>query len=156
MNLKTSELLNENLTFLDVDLNDKESIFKFVSLKFKDTNSISSAEEFIKALNERESLGSTFMGNSIAIPHGKSRCVYESSLSFIKLKQPIMYESNDDSGMIDLIFTFAIPKEKEGNEYLKLLSNLARLLMRQEFINSIRNANSFDEVLCIFRKYDND
>lgn len=151
---KTSELLNEKLVFLDLEITDKQAIFDLVSSKFSYLGITKSEQEFLDALQEREALGSTFMGNGIAIPHGKSECVEESALSVIRIKEPIYYESNNDSGEVDLIFTFAIPKEKEGDEYLRLLSNLARLLMKENFLTNIRKAQNFEQILGAFQEFD--
>ena len=109
---KTSELLNEKLVFLDLEITDKQAIFDLVSSKFSYLGITKSEQEFLDALQEREELGSTFMGNGIAIPHGKSECVEESALSVIRIKEPIYYESNNDSGEVDLIFTFRIQRKR--------------------------------------------
>lgn len=132
---------------IDLNLNVKNKIDlfnKMANILFKH-NKIDNVDEFVKALNERESQGCTGMGNGIAIPHGKSNCVKEPTVLYCKLEDSIEYESLDDEP-IKIIFMIAIPQDS-NDTHLKIISQLARKLMHAEFIDNLINANSGEEIL---------
>ena len=125
----------------------KNDLFRhMVSLLYK-AGKINSEEKFLESLYERESIGSTYMGNCIAIPHGKSEAVVSSGIAFCRCAEGGLYESCNETGVVNLIFMFAIPPQTSGENYLKLLSTLARLLMHEDFIQKIYGAKDYMEVI---------
>ena len=77
-------------------------------------------------LLQRERLGSTGVGNGIAIPHGKLRNLDRIHGIFARLAKPIDFESLDDQP-VDLLFLLLAP-ESAGADHLKALARIARLL----------------------------
>jgi PTS system fructose-specific IIA component len=125
----------------------KDDLFRhMVSLLYR-SGKINSEEKFLESLYEREAIGSTYMGNCIAIPHGKSEAVVSSGIAFCRCAEGGMYESCNEAGMVNLIFMFAIPRQTSGENYIKLLSTLARLLMHDEFIAKLYEAKDYLEVV---------
>lgn len=156
--MRLSDVLNQELILLDEEtegVQDKNDLFNIMADKFKKENIISSKESFVKALLKREGLGSTYMGNGIAIPHGKSEEVKRSSISFCRLNKEIEYESYGEKGSVKMVFMFAIEESKAGTEYLKLLSSLARLLMKNDFIQELDESRDKQDVIEAFEKHGN-
>ena len=89
-------------------------------------------------LLERERLGSTGVGNGIAIPHGKLPELNKMFAIFARLRKPVKYESEDDQP-IDIVFLLLAP-ETDGADHLKALSRVARVLRDGDLVNEIRNS----------------
>ena len=85
-----------------------------------------SAREIFDALIQRERLGSTGIGNGIAIPHGKMAKCNRIIGVFARLDKPIDFESLDGAP-VDLIFLLLAP-EHAGADHLKALARIARIL----------------------------
>jgi PTS system nitrogen regulatory IIA component len=85
---------------------------------------------------QRERLGSTGVGNGIAIPHGKLPGVQRITGVFARLEQPVEFEALDDQP-VDLVFLLLAP-EGAGADHLKALSRIARVLREGETVRKIR------------------
>jgi PTS system nitrogen regulatory IIA component len=89
-------------------------------------------------LLQRERLGSTGVGNGIAIPHGKLPQLTRIHGVFAHLAKPIDFESLDDQP-VDLIFLLLAP-ESAGADHLKALARIARLLREPGLANKLRSS----------------
>ena len=93
------------------------------------------AREIFEALIQRERLGSTGIGNGIAIPHGKLK-VERIFGVFARIEKPIDFESLDGEP-VDLVLLLLAP-EKAGADHLKALARAARLLRSQSTTAKLR------------------
>ncbi len=94
------------------------------------------AREIFDVVLQRERLGSTGVGNGIAIPHGKIAKVKQIFGVFARLERPIDFEAQD-SAPVDLIFLLIAP-ESAGADHLKALSRIARSLRDPAFTAMLR------------------
>ena len=92
----------------------------------------------------REEQSATGLPGGIAIPHCRSPYVDTASIGFARLNPAVDFGAPD--GPADLAFLIAAP-EAGGAEHMKLLSSLARALVRKDFVESLRNATTSDEVV---------
>jgi PTS system nitrogen regulatory IIA component len=92
-----------------------------------------------ETLFERERLGSTGMGQGIAIPHGRIAGLPRIVGVFARLETPIAYEAIDDQP-VDLVFLLLAP-EDAGADHLKALARVSRLLRNQVACEKLRAAN---------------
>lgn len=90
-------------------------------------------------LNERERLGSTGMGQGIAIPHGRFTGIDRIVGMFARLDAPIDYAATDDQP-VDLVFLLLAP-EGAGADHLKALARVSRLLRNQAVCEKLRAAS---------------
>jgi PTS system nitrogen regulatory IIA component len=90
-------------------------------------------------LFERERLGSTGMGQGIAIPHGRIAGLPRIVGLFARLETPIAYDAIDDQP-VDLVFLLLAP-EDAGADHLKALARVSRLLRNQATCERLRAAN---------------
>ncbi len=90
-------------------------------------------------------MSTTGVGNGVAIPHGKSPSVKEPSLVFARSDKGVDFASFDDKPA-KLFFMIAVPEES-SDEHLKVLAQLSRKLMHEDFRNYLLNVNSKEEVL---------
>lgn len=92
-----------------------------------------------ETLFERERLGSTGMGQGIAIPHGRLAGLPRISGLFARLETPVAYEAVDDQP-VDLVFLLLAP-EAAGADHLKALARVSRLLRNQAACEKLRAAS---------------
>ena len=153
-NLKIKDIMHKNTTVIDVEaFKDKDELFRYMAnIAFK-TGYVSNEKEYIDSLYFRESEGYTYMGNRIAIPHGKTRAVKKALILFCKTINPFLYESSGEKGEVDMIFMLAIPDDNEFNVHLKMLSTLAGLLVHDDVIKALRQSKNYDDVINAFDKY---
>ena len=98
-------------------------------------------------LLERERLGTTGLGNGIAIPHGKLPRLKKIICVFARLETPLDFEAIDDQS-VDLIFLLLAP-EGAGADHLKALALLSRLLRDSGTCEKLRGASSADALYAI-------
>lgn len=89
-------------------------------------------------LMEREKLGSTGMGQGIAIPHGRVPGIHKMTGLFAQLDHPIDFDAMDDQP-VDLVFLLLAP-ENAGADHLKALARVSRLLRNQSVCEKLRGA----------------
>ena len=97
-----------------------------------------SARRIYETLAEREKLGSTGMGQGIAIPHGRVAGVEKMTGLFAQLDHPVDFDSMDDQP-VDLVFLLLAP-EGAGADHLKALARVSRLLRNQAVCEKLRAA----------------
>ncbi len=97
-----------------------------------------------EAANAREAQASTGVNGRIAIPHCRTAAVTEPTLAFVRLSHPVDFAGPD--GDAECVFLVAAP-EDDTKAHLQLLSKLARALVREEFLEKLRYANSPEDVV---------
>jgi PTS system nitrogen regulatory IIA component len=102
-------------------------------------------------LVERERLGTTGIGNGIAIPHGKLRGLARLSGIFARLERPIPFEAIDDQP-VDLIFVLLAP-EDAGADHLKALARVSRLLRDRMMCEKLRGTDNADALYALLTDY---
>lgn len=98
-------------------------------------------------LLERERLGTTGVGNGIAIPHGKLPQLEKLVGLFARLEKPIAYESIDEQP-VDLIFLLLAP-EQAGADHLKALARISRLLRDKPTCEKLRGTDKADALYAL-------
>ena len=104
----------------------------------------SDGEMILKALRSRETLGSTGVGQGIALPHARIVGLGHFFGLFARLERPINFDAIDD-GPVDLVFLLLIP-ERAGSEHLAALAAVSRRLRQREVAARLRNANAAAEL----------
>ena len=89
-------------------------------------------------LSEREKLGSTGMGQGIAIPHGRIAGIEKMTGLFAQLEKPVDFDAMDDQP-VDLVFLLLAPVGA-GADHLKALARVSRLLRNQSVCEKLRAA----------------
>lgn len=95
-------------------------------------------------LQSREQLGSTGLGNGIAIPHGKIKGLTGVTAIFARLSQPVDFDSVDDQP-VDLVVMLLAP-EGSGADHLKALSRVARLLRSDGVVDKLRGTKDASRI----------
>lgn len=131
-------LIEKECVIFNIKEKDKKSVIvKMVEL-LKKAKKIKDEDIFLEDVMKREDLSPTAMGYEIAIPHGKSSEVLTAGVCLGRLDTPIIW--NEETGeTAQIIILIAVPKEDDSNLHLKILSNLARKLMHEEFREILLN-----------------
>lgn len=103
--------------------------------------------EIFDTLLQRERLGSTGIGQGIAIPHGKLAKVEKLFGVFARLERPIDFESLDGEP-VDLVFVLIAP-ESAGADHLKALARVARVLRDPATTQKLRSARDVDALYAV-------
>lgn len=111
------------------------------------------APAIFETLLEREKLGSTGVGNGVAIPHAKLPGMDQIVGVFAHLNKPVMFEAVDDQP-VDIVFMLLAP-EGSGADHLKALSRIARVLRNQNMLSSIRNSPDPDAIYSLLTNVEN-
>jgi PTS system nitrogen regulatory IIA component len=105
-------------------------------------------------LMERERLGTTGVGNGIAIPHGKLPNLDRLYGFFARLGQPIDFQAIDERP-VDLIFVLLAP-ESAGADHLKALARISRLLRDQGVCDKLRGTDNAEALFAILTESEED
>jgi nitrogen PTS system EIIA component len=106
-----------------------------------------SDREVLDVLAQRERLGSTGIGNGIAIPHGKLPKLERLFGVFARLDRPIDFEALDGQP-VDLLFLLLAP-EAAGADHLKALARVARLLRDPEVARKLRESRDAEAIYVV-------
>jgi nitrogen PTS system EIIA component len=117
-------LLPVNNILLDLDVANKKRVFEQVGLLFENNHGIGRTVVY-DSLFAREKLGSTGLGQGIAIPHGRIKGIPEAIGAFVRTKAPIPFDSPDGRG-VSVIFVLLVP-EQATDRHLQILSELAQM-----------------------------
>jgi PTS system nitrogen regulatory IIA component len=96
----------------------------------------------LEALTEREQAGSTGIGHGVAVPHARIEGLDRIRGVFLRVEQPVAFESIDDQPA-DLIFALLAPPEA-GTEHLRALARVSRMLRSPDLRAHLRQAKTPD------------
>ncbi len=130
-----SDLIEASAILPALKANSKKQLLQLLSEKAAAITGLPEREVFDTIL-QRERLGSTGVGNGIAIPHGKLPGVKRITGVFARLEAPVDFEALDDQP-VDLVFLLLAP-EGAGADHLKALSRIARMLRDGDTVTKIR------------------
>ena len=119
-----AKLLHPTHVVLDLQASSKKRLFEQAGLLFENHHGIARSLVF-DSLLARERLGSTGLGQGVAIPHGRIRGLKDAAGALFRLAQPVPFESPDGQP-VTLAFVLLVP-EKATEKHLQILSELAQM-----------------------------
>lgn len=126
------------------DIRSKKRALEKLSTLLASASDQTSANIFDKLI-ERERLGSTGLGQGIALPHGRLGQGDDIIAAFIKLPEAIAFDSADGQP-VDLLFALLVPEEK-NNDHLQTLAAIAKFFQDKSNQQLMRDSNSSEEIL---------
>lgn len=136
--MNINQILKPESTFCGLELTSKKKILEKVSQVMAESID-GSSQEIFESLFARERLGTTALGNGIAIPHGRVDSCEQATAVFILLDNPVDYDAPDGQP-IDIVFAILVP-EKANNEQLKYLAEIAKVLSEPSLVSQLRHAH---------------
>lgn len=137
--MSLADLIAQDAVLPTLNVNSKKQLLQELSSKAAQVTGLSEREIFDVIL-QRERLGSTGVGNGIAIPHGKLTSINNIVGVFARLATPVNFEALDDQP-VDLVFLLLAP-EGAGADHLKALSRIARVLRDGDMVTKLRQTES--------------
>ncbi len=118
-----TQLLPLENIILDLEASSKKRVFEHVGLLFENYLGIARSTVF-DSLFAREKLGSTGLGQGVAIPHGRIKGLKDATGAFLRLASPVPFDSPDGKP-VTLLFVLLVP-EVATEQHLQILSELAQ------------------------------
>ena len=123
-------LLPASNVVLGVAASSKKRVFEHAGLLFENNHGIARAKVF-DSLLARERLGSTGLGEGVAVPHGRIKGIKEPICAFMRLAEPVAFDAPDGQP-VTLLFFLLVP-EQATQQHLEMLSEIAQMLSDVEF-----------------------
>ena len=142
-----TQLLPLGNILLDLDASSKKRVFESVGLLFENNEGIARSTVF-DSLFAREKLGSTGLGQGIAIPHGRIKGLKEARGAFLRLAAPVPFDSPDGKP-VSLLFVLLVP-EQATEQHLQILSELAERFSDRSCRDALGSAASAEAIHQIF------
>lgn len=137
-------VIDKELILLDLT-GDKEQIISTLAKKAYDQGRIDNVEVYKESVLKREKEYSTALGYEVAIPHGQSDTVKDPFIVFGRVKEPIIWDQNS----VRLIFMIGVPEHNKDKIHMKILANISRKLIDEEFRQSLIEAKNKKEIFNI-------
>lgn len=138
-------LIARDNIFVNQTFRDKQSVFRFLATHAVSQGWAESIQNIEADLWERENQYSTGFEYQIAIPHAKTANVSHAGVIFIRLQQPIAWESLDEQP-VQIIFGLLVPEAGAQFLHLQIINSLASQIVDDEFRERLFAANDEDEL----------
>jgi len=139
-----SDLLSPGRILAGVRINSRKRLLELISETLAKKNKELNSREIFESLCVREQLGSTGLGDGVAIPHGRISGTRDVEALFLQLIKPLPFDA-EDGKPVDLIFALAIPKHCT-EDHSKLLSSIAERFSDPELLECLRKAEDANEI----------
>ncbi|BAL26604.1 phosphotransferase system mannitol/fructose-specific IIA domain-containing protein [Azoarcus sp. KH32C] len=135
---------------INLDASSKKRVFEQAGLLFENNQGIGRAIVF-DSLFSRERLGSTGLGQGIAIPHGRIKGLKEAAGAFLRLSAPVQFDA-PDGRPVTMLFVLLVP-EQANERHLQLLSELAQMFSDRDFREQLLNAADAATIHSLFANW---
>lgn len=142
-------MIDENLIKINLTFESQDEVFHYLATLIVDNGYANNTESVIQSLKLRESEGTTGMMEGFAIPHAKDKSIVKPGITILKLKTGVEWHSMDEQ-LINYVIALFIPEKEAGTTHLKVLSQVARLLVNKAFKESIKEADTVLELKALF------
>lgn len=143
--MKLFDILKKDAVISELTATDKKGVLEELASLISGLYSQLTSEEILRVLLEREKLGSTGVGNGVAIPHGKIAGLEQILCVFARSRKGIDFQAHDNKPA-HLFFVLLAPENAVGN-HLQALARLSRLLKHDTTrlkLNEIQNSELYD------------
>ncbi|SDC36111.1 PTS system D-mannose-specific IIA component, Fru family /PTS system D-mannose-specific IIB component, Fru family /PTS system D-mannose-specific IIC component, Fru family [Pelagirhabdus alkalitolerans] len=141
---KLTDITNLGLIEPQLKETTRDDVIDTMIDRLVEDGAVTEKDAFKSVILEREQEGTTGIGMNVAIPHGKSDVVKEPKVVFGIQNEGVDWHSTDGS-LSKLIFMIAVPKDREGDDHLKILQMLSRKLMDDDFRQQLLSVKSKEE-----------
>lgn len=142
--MRLSDILKENHIISNLKARDKKRVLEELVDVIAYNRPAIDKESLVKVLLDREHLGSTGIGDGVAIPHGKFQDIGEPIISFGRSLDGLDFDSID--GQPVFLFFLLIAPENSASVHLKALARIAKILKNSSFRNILMEAETRGEL----------
>jgi PTS system nitrogen regulatory IIA component len=141
--MKLSEIIEEEDIISDLKASDKKSVLEELAEVISNHEPSINKKDIVKVLMERERLGTTGIGDGVAIPHGKLNGVRQPLISFGRSKKGMDFDAMD--GQPAYLFFLLIAPENSSGIHLEILARIAKILKNSAFRKKLMEADTRKE-----------
>ncbi|HUI68619.1 MAG TPA: fructose PTS transporter subunit IIA [Nitrospirota bacterium] len=138
------DLLQDDLVIEEIKATDKIGVIREFAGILQATGKVIDAEALVRVLLERESLGSTGIGDGVAIPHGKLSFISNMVVAFGRSSRGVDFQSLD-AKPVYLFFLLVTPDSKPG-DHLKALARISRILKNPVLRENLKRTSDRQEL----------
>jgi PTS system nitrogen regulatory IIA component len=150
--IKLADLLDPAAVSVDLTAQNKKDALTEMCSLLGAARKLPDPAAMVKTLMEREALGSTGIGQGVAIPHGKAGALTEQAAAVGISKRGLDFDSLDGEP-VHIVFLLVAPPEAAGS-HLKALAKISRLLKDKFFRQTLRDARTPADVVSLLRNED--
>lgn len=143
-----TNILPVGQVLLDLETTSKKRVFEQVGMLFETHLGLTRSVVF-DSLFAREKLGSTGLGQGVAIPHGRIKGLKQAAGAFVRLKTPVPFDAPDGRA-VNLLFFLLVP-EQATEHHLEILSELAQRFAERAFRDALAVAPDSAAVVALFQ-----
>ena len=137
-------MFDEDHILVDLKAKDKKEVLEELAQVITGHDPSLEKSSLVKVLLERERLGSTGIGDGVAIPHGKFQGIDQPIISFGRSRKGLDFESMD--GAPAYLFFLLVAPENSASIHLKALARIAKILKNSSFRKTLMEASSREEI----------
>lgn len=136
--LRIDDIFPDSLVIDDLRATDRRGVFFEFAGLLAASGRVTDGEQLVRVLTDRESLGSTGIGDGVAIPHGKLKGLRQIVIAFGRSLRGVDFSAQDGKPA-HLIFLLVAPEENPG-DHLKVLARISRILKNPVLRDNLRKA----------------
>ncbi|MFC1572751.1 PTS sugar transporter subunit IIA [Candidatus Eisenbacteria bacterium] len=135
----------------DLRARSKDGVLTEMSRSLAEDDDIRDPGLLLEMIRRRESLGSTGLGNGVAVPHGRSTAATRTKVVFARSQRGIGFDAVDGQPC-HIFFLIVAPYDDQRQEYLPLLGKIVEAVSREKIREKLRAVSSFDEFEAVVRE----
>jgi len=148
-------MLSKDMIFLDIPGKTKEDVIRELVNRIAQKKMVlKDSDQFFEEVLERERLGSTGIGEGVAIPHARTDNVEKIIIVFARTMKPVDFNS-DDKRPVRLLFMIAVPV-RGLKSYLNTLAKISRIVRQEKVRRMLLEASSPDDVIRVIQMAENE
>lgn len=147
-----SQLINDKLIFLNLDVTNRDELFKIISSNLENNHFVSPL--YYSSLIKRENSFPTGLDLGeyyVAIPHSDCKNIYKKFVAIVTLNQPLLMKRMDEPQQnipVDCLFFLGVTNDESQ---IQLLQEILKIIQNKKIIYKIRTAKNINEVLNILK-----
>ncbi len=142
-----AKLLSSKDIRLDIEASSRDHLLQEIARHMEREHGMPQ-EWIFQSLSRREKVGTTALGEGVAIPHARIKDLQRVRLAYIRLRQPISFDAPDGKPVSDIL-VILVPKEAT-EEHLRILSEVTQMFSDRQFRQQLRNCSEAGETKRLF------
>jgi len=138
------DVIVRELIFIDTVFRTQDEVFNFIATRLFEADRSSNKSEVVKGFYDRESEFSTCMNDGIAIPHCLNQDISDATVIVVRNQFDIPWPQKEDQA--NLFFSLLIPKKNENQMHIRILAQVAQLIMEDDFITDVRDSKNTQNI----------
>lgn len=137
------KVIDHNFIFIDTDFQTQKELFTFLAEQILSSKRGNDLDKIVEGFYERENEFSTAMDNYIAIPHCRNENIFQATVIVVRNKTEIKWTDNEN---VKLFFALLVPGSNKNQMHIRILAQVAQLIMEEDFIELVNKANNSDQI----------